>query len=98
AENVDTEEGNLLEPGKYTLEIYADGFKKAEKDFEVIKNEVIASEKNNSKDNIKIKPVTSKITNKEIKPSSVDTLSSASVGSSKGADNSGSEETSGASI
>lgn len=28
AENVDTEEGNLLEPGKYTLEIYADGFKK----------------------------------------------------------------------
>ncbi|WP_124040976.1 hemoblobin-interacting domain-containing protein [Clostridium perfringens] len=98
AENVDNEEGNLLEPGKYTLEIYADGFKKAEKDFEVIKNEVIASEKNNSKDNIKIKPVTSKITNKEIKPSSVDTLSSASVGSSKGADNSGSEETSGASI
>ncbi|GAA0093509.1 hemoblobin-interacting domain-containing protein [Clostridium perfringens] len=98
AENVDTEEGNLLEPGKYTLEIYADGFKKAEKDFEVIKNEVMASEKNNSKDNIKIKPVTSKITNKEIKPSSVDTLSSASVGSSKGADNSGSEETSGASI
>ncbi|MDU3843288.1 MAG: DUF1533 domain-containing protein [Clostridium perfringens] len=67
AENVDTEEGNLLEPGKYTLEIYADGFKKAEKDFEVIKNEVMASEKNNSKDNIKIKPVTSKITNKEIK-------------------------------
>ena len=98
AENVDTEEGNLLEPGKYTLEIYADGFKKAEKDFEVIKNEVMASEKNNSKDNIKVKPVTSKITNKEIKPSSVDTLSSASVGSSKGADNSGSEETSGASI
>lgn len=98
AENVDTEEGNLLEPGKYTLEIYADGFKKAEKDFEVIKNEVMASEKNNSKDNIKIKPVTSKITHKEIKPSSVDTLSSASVGSSKGADNSGSEETSGASI
>ena len=98
AENVDTEEGNLLEPGKYTLEIYADGFKKAEKDFEVIKNEVMASEKNNSKDNIKIKPVNSKITNKEIKPSSVDTLSSASVGSSKGADNSGSEETSGASI
>ena len=98
AENVDTEDGNLLEPGKYTLEIYADGFKKAEKDFEVIKNEVIASEKNNSKDNIKIKPVTSKITHKEIKPSSVDTLSSASVGSSKGADNSGSEETSGASI
>ncbi|EOU1681249.1 DUF1533 domain-containing protein [Clostridium perfringens] len=98
AENVDTEEGNLLESGKYTLEIYADGFKKAEKDFEVIKNEVMASEKNNSKDNIKIKPVTSKITHKEIKPSSVDTLSSASVGSSKGADNSGSEETSGASI
>ena len=98
AENVDTEEGNLLEPGKYTLEIYADGFKKAEKDFEVIKNEVMASEKNNSKDNIKIKPVTSKITNTEIKPSSVDTLSSASVGSSKGADNSGSEETSGSSI
>ncbi|WEV15518.1 DUF1533 domain-containing protein [Clostridium perfringens D] len=98
AENVDTEEGNLLEPGKYTLEIYADGFKKAEKDFEVIKNEVMASEKNNSKDNIKVKPVTSKITNKEIKTSSVDTLSSASVGSSKGADNSGSEETSGASI
>lgn len=98
AENVDTEEGNLLEPGKYTLEIYADGFKKAEKDFEVIKNEVMASEKNNSKDNIKVKPVTSKITHKEIKPSSVDTLSSASVGSSKGADNSGSEETSGASI
>ena len=98
AENVDTEDGNLLEPGKYTLEIYADGFKKAEKDFEVIKNEVMASEKNNSKDNIKIKPVTSKITHKEIKPSSVDTLSSASVGSSKGADNSGSEETSGASI
>ncbi|MDZ5046368.1 DUF1533 domain-containing protein, partial [Clostridium perfringens] len=95
---VDTEEGNLLEPGKYTLEIYADGFKKAEKDFEVIKNEVMASEKNNSKDNIKVKPVTSKITHKEIKPSSVDTLSSASVGSSKGADNSGSEETSGASI
>ena len=98
AENVDTEEGNLLEPGKYTLEIYADGFKKAEKDFEVIKNEVMASEKNNSKDDIKIKPVTSKITHKEIKPSSVDTLSSASVGSSKGADSSGSEETSGASI
>ncbi|MDK0549543.1 hemoblobin-interacting domain-containing protein [Clostridium perfringens] len=98
AENVDTEEGNLLEPGKYTLEIYADGFKKAEKDFEVIKNEVMASEKNNSKDNIKVKPVTSKITNKDIKSSSVDTLSSASVGSSKGADNSGSEETSGASI
>ena len=98
AENVDTEEGNLLEPGKYTLEIYADGFKKAEKDFEVIKNEVMSSDKNNSKDNIKIKPVTSKITNKEIKPSSVDTLSSASVGSSKGADNSGSEETSGSSI
>ena len=98
AENIDTEDGNLLEPGKYTLEIYADGFKKAEKDFEVIKNEVMASEKNNSKDNIKIKPVTSKITHKEIKPSSVDTLSSASVGSSKGADNSGSEETSGASI
>ncbi|MDK0863739.1 DUF1533 domain-containing protein [Clostridium perfringens] len=98
AENVDTEEGNLLESGKYTLEIYADGFKKAEKDFEVIKNEVMASEKNNSKYNIKIKPVTSKITHKEIKPSSVDTLSSASVGSSKGADNSGSEETSGASI
>ncbi|GAA0065351.1 MAG: DUF1533 domain-containing protein [Clostridium perfringens] len=98
AKNVDTEEGNLLEPGKYTLEIYADGFKKAEKDFEVIKNEVMASDKNNSKDNIKIKPVTSKITHKEIKPSSVDTLSSASVGSSKGADNSGSEETSGASI
>ncbi|MBS5967981.1 MAG: DUF1533 domain-containing protein [Clostridium perfringens] len=98
AENVDTEEGNLLELGKYTLEIYADGFKKAEKDFEVIKNEVMASEKNNSKDNIKIKPVTSKITHKEIKTSSVDTLSSASVGSSKGADNSGSEETSGASI
>ena len=98
AENVDTEEGNLLESGKYTLEIYADGFKKAEKDFEVIKNEVMVSEKNNSKDNIKIKPVTSKITHKEIKPSSVDTLSSASVGSSKGADNSGSEETSGASI
>ena len=98
AKNVDTEEGNLLEPGKYTLEIYADGFKKAEKDFKVIKNEVMASEKNNYKDNIKIKPVTSKITHKEIKPSSVDTLSSASVGSSKGADNSGSEETSGASI
>ncbi|MDU6173625.1 MAG: DUF1533 domain-containing protein [Clostridium perfringens] len=98
AKNVDTEDGNLLEPGKYTLEIYADGFKKAEKDFEVIKNEVMASEKNNSKDNIKIKPVTSKITHKEIKPSSVDTLSSASVGSSKGADNSGSEETSGVSI
>ncbi|MBI6038846.1 hemoblobin-interacting domain-containing protein [Clostridium perfringens] len=98
SKNVDTEEGNLLDVGKYTLEIYADGFKKAEKDFEVIKNEVMASEKNNSKDNIKIKPVTSKITHKEIKPSSVDTLSSASVGSSKGADNSGSEETSGASI
>lgn len=98
AKNVDTEDGNLLEPGKYTLEIYADGFKKAEKDFEVIKNEVMASEKNNSKDNIKIKPVTSKITHKEIKPSSVDTLSSASVGSSEGADNSGSEEISGASI
>ncbi|CEK35839.1 Protein of unknown function (DUF1533) [[Clostridium] sordellii] len=31
AKNTESEEGNLLEPGEYTLEVYADGFKKAEK-------------------------------------------------------------------
>ncbi|MPQ44286.1 hemoblobin-interacting domain-containing protein [Clostridium tarantellae] len=99
AKDDETGEGNLLEPGQYTLEIYADGFKKVEKKFEVLKNEVKSNEKNSI--NKKLEPTSLILKSKKgIKSSfsSIDTLSSASVATSEGADDSGSEGNSGGSV
>lgn len=96
AKGEESGEGILLEPGKYTLEIYADGFKKAQKDFEIIKNEVKTSEKNTVKKKSEVKPMVLK--SKAISHSSIDTLSSASIAISDSADNSGSGNDSGGSI
>lgn len=96
AKDKENGEGNLLEPGRYTIEIYADGFKRAEKKFEVIKNEVKATGKNVIEKKSKVKPLILKGSSSKL--SSIDTLSGASVGVIKGSDNSGSKESSGAGI
>lgn len=93
AKNTESEEGNLLEPGEYTLEVYADGFKKAEKKFEVLKNEIKDTGKNSSGKKSEHSPLVFKST--KSKSPSIDTISSASVNTGKPADNSGSGEVSG---